>query len=1220
VTQSTGRDSGERAPHLDTEQARLALAASRMGTWRWTTETGEVVWDETLESIYGLPPGGFDGRYETYLSLIHPDDRDASVDTIRASIAGGGDHRIEHRVVWPDGSVHWVEGWGRVTRGSDGSVDGLIGVAIDTTARKLAEERLREQETWIRRLQNITSAISSAAGIADIARVVIEHGVAATGAQGGVLSLVDPAAQELEIVGAAGLRPEGLERWRRLPLDADLPLATVVRTGTPVWGESAASLAERYPAFRAATAEAGFGAGGSVAIAPLVTRAGPIGAIGLRFSSDVLISLPEQEFLLSLAGQAAQALERARLYESERDAREAAEEAEARLAFLSRVSEVLSATLDADEALRRLADLIVPRIAEWCAIEAVERDGGLRNVAVAHADPARAAWARDARRDTPPSRAGFGSVVSTGTPIFVPVVDETALAALAEDPAALAAARSLGLRSVMIVPITVHDEVSGAISFFQTGGEHPFDEDDLAFAQEVARRASIALENAALHQAEREARREAELVVDRLTRLQRVTSSLSGALTATEVAVVVSGQGIEAIGADAGSVWMLEGGDRLRALAWRGYPDELAPANATVPLATSGPLQDAVGAREIRVVGSPEEMVGRWPELATMRERVGDVATAAVPLLLDDDVLGVFYVAFRRPHVFVDQELAFLSTLARQGAQALERARLYELERARVSTERQERAVTEAARMRLQQLQAITEAGLAHVSLDDALERMLAALRTALGSDTAAILLVDEELDALWVRSALGVEGRGGRSSRIPLDDGVLARVAAHGEAIVIDDASETSLPPHVAGELGSLAAVPMRASGRIVGVLHAGSRSVRPFTAEDLELLHLAAERVALAVDRARLFEREHRIAETLQRSLLPERLPELPGVELAARYLPGSAEVHVGGDWYEVVPLTGGRLSAAVGDVVGRGIRAAAAMGQLRNAMRALALEGLSPARLLDRLSELSIGLGREFATATTLELDPTTGILSYASAGHPPVLAVPPAGEPWFLEGGRSTPLGVEAGMAYPEAVAQLTPGTTLLCYTDGLIERRGETLEDGLARLRAAAAGASDPQLLADRVLGAMTGEHREDDVAVLVIRYVMAPTRLELRLPSEARSVARFRAETKIWLEEAGVARADVDDVVLAVSEACSNAVEHSGVERAQVALSAEFRDTEVVLAVQDTGRWQPPHLRFERGRGFRILRALMDDVQVSRRGDGTEVRMRRRLAERVPAG
>jgi anti-sigma regulatory factor (Ser/Thr protein kinase) len=338
-----------------------------------------------------------------------------------------------------------------------------------------------------------------------------------------------------------------------------------------------------------------------------------------------------------------------------------------------------------------------------------------------------------------------------------------------------------------------------------------------------------------------------------------------------------------------------------------------------------------------------------------------------------------------------------------------------------------------------------------------------------------------------------------------------------------------------------------------------------------------------------------------------------------LAARYLPGSADVQVGGDWYEVVPLAGGRLAAAVGDVVGRGIRAAAGMGQFRNAMRALALEGLSPARLLDRLSELSIGVGREFATAMMLAFDPSNGILTYASAGHPPALVMPPGGEPWLLDGARSTPLGVEPGNAYPEAVAQIVPGTTVLVYTDGLIERRGETLEDGLARLRTAAGDESDPQRLLDVVLEALTGERRDDDVALLAMRYVTVPRRFELRLASDARSVSRFRAETKDWLDGAGVSARDIDDLVLAVSEACSNAVEHAGVADGEVLLAAEFRDDELVITVQDSGRWQPPHLRFERGRGFRILRALMDDVQVSRRGAGTEVRMRRRLVDRMPA-
>ncbi|MGZ4147232.1 MAG: GAF domain-containing protein, partial [Actinomycetota bacterium] len=480
---SPGAD--RRAPHLDAEQARLALEASRMGTWRWSMATNEVVWDEALEALYGLPPGGFDRRYETYLSLIHPDDRETSVATIQTSIAGGGEHRVEHRVLWPDGSVHWVEGWGRVTRNADGEVDGLIGVSVDITERKRAEARLREQDAWIRRLQGITAAISGSASVAEIAQVVIAQAVAATGAGGGVLALIDQSESVLEIVGESGFRRGGLDAWRRFPLDAELPLAAVARTGAPIWGASASSLAERYRSFGAVSNDGGFGVSGTVTIVPFVTQDGPIGAIGLRFNNDVVVSLDEQEFLLALAGQSAQAFDRARLYESERDARQAAEEAESRLAFLSRVSEVLSGTLDADEALRRLADLVVPRIAEWCSVEAIEPDGSLRNVAVAHSDPVRAEWARESRRRFPPSPDGIGYVIETGHSVFVPEVDEAGLVAVAQNQKHLEAIQTLGLASVMIVPIKRGTDVVGAISMFTTGQRERFDEDDLVFAEEI---------------------------------------------------------------------------------------------------------------------------------------------------------------------------------------------------------------------------------------------------------------------------------------------------------------------------------------------------------------------------------------------------------------------------------------------------------------------------------------------------------------------------------------------------------------------------------------------------------------------------------------------------------------------------------------------------------------------------------------------------------------
>ena len=241
----------------------------------------------------------------------------------------------------------------------------------------------------------------------------------------------------------------------------------------------------------------------------------------------------------------------------------------------------------------------------------------------------------------------------------------------------------------------------------------------------------------------------------------------------------------------------------------------------------------------------------------------------------------------------------------------------------------------------------------------------------------------------------------------------------------------------------------------------------------------------------RARLYEHEHRLVESLQRSLLIERMPEVPGVSLAARYLPGEGEIRVGGDWYDAIPLPDGRLGLAIGDVTGHGVASAALMSQLRNTLRAYALEHPSPATVLDRLDRLLEHLEPEgMATAVYLTYTPGTGELAFAAAGHPYPLLVRADGTPEFLTGARSLPLGT--GIIRPRAEARLTvaAGSTLILYTDGLVERRSQRpLEEGMRRLAGCVAGQrSEPDALCQLILSELLDdEPPTDDVALLVMR-------------------------------------------------------------------------------------------------------------------------------------
>ncbi|MGH2796367.1 MAG: SpoIIE family protein phosphatase [Thermoleophilaceae bacterium] len=375
--------------------------------------------------------------------------------------------------------------------------------------------------------------------------------------------------------------------------------------------------------------------------------------------------------------------------------------------------------------------------------------------------------------------------------------------------------------------------------------------------------------------------------------------------------------------------------------------------------------------------------------------------------------------------------------------------------------------------------------------------------------------------------------------------------------------------------------------------------------------------ERKTMEARLREVYEREHTIAETLQRSLLPERLPRIEGLEIAARYLPAGHGAAVGGDWYDALERADGRVALVVGDVVGHGLRAAAIMGQLRNAFRAYGLAETSPAEVMARVNRLVIS-GEEEAMATVLYLvlDRETGDVSYASAGHPPPLVLSSWG-PSFLEGGRSVPVGASESGIFREATAVLPPGASLLLYTDGLVERRDTPLEHRLDEL-AEAAGRSDAALegLCDSVLAGVLGEQvPTDDVALLAVRpRPVATGSMRLSLPAEPESLRVLRRRLGRFLHAVGASEDVAYEITLTVCEAAGNAIEHAyGPGDAAFEVEASFESGTLVAVVRDRGSWRERR-GTHRGRGLKIIEGLMDYVEVSTEPDGTVIRMRRRLA------
>jgi anti-sigma regulatory factor (Ser/Thr protein kinase)/putative methionine-R-sulfoxide reductase with GAF domain len=506
---------------------------------------------------------------------------------------------------------------------------------------------------------------------------------------------------------------------------------------------------------------------------------------------------------------------------------------------------------------------------------------------------------------------------------------------------------------------------------------------------------------------------------------------------------------------------------------------------------------------------------------------------------------------------------------------------------------------------------------LSELGLEEFLAELLDRVRDALSVDTVAILLHDRGTNELVARAARGIEEEVEQGVRLPIGHGFAGRIANERVAIFIEDVDHADILNPILREKGirSLLGVPLIVEGELTGVLHVGALKPRKFTPRDLAVLEFAAARAAPGIERTRLFaelEREHRVAMLLQRSLLPRRLIDVVGVAAAARYLPASDEV--GGDWYDVFELPRGVVGVAIGDVVGHGVRAAALMGQLRTALYAYALSEPSPARTLERLDRFVQGMG-EFAMATAAYavFDPDSGSLQIASAGHLPPLIVG-SGEARLLEITPAPPLGAFLYGSIRDHEFTLAEGETLVLYTDGLVERRGVPLADSMEHLREliASAGSAEEicQLAFERQVPA---QGLRDDVAMVTIENLVVPEVLELRFPADPRMLSDVRRSMRRWLRRTAADEQTIADTTLAVSEACSNAVEHAySPAPAEFELRVSQEDQTITATVRDGGRWRPPRGE-NRGRGLAIIGTVMDDVQVESSDEGTELVMHRRI-------
>ncbi|GII76995.1 histidine kinase [Sphaerisporangium rufum] len=388
-----------------------------------------------------------------------------------------------------------------------------------------------------------------------------------------------------------------------------------------------------------------------------------------------------------------------------------------------------------------------------------------------------------------------------------------------------------------------------------------------------------------------------------------------------------------------------------------------------------------------------------------------------------------------------------------------------------------------------------------------------------------------------------------------------------------------------------------------------------RPFTAEDQTLLALLAGHLGQGLHRAHQIDRQRETAVALQRAILgPVDLPD----GFAARYEPASRPLEVGGDWYDIVPLPGDRIGIVVGDCVGRGLPAAAAMGQLRSACRALLLQEAGPAQVLTALDRFAALVpGARYTTVFCGVLDTATGRLAYASAGHPPGIVAEADGGLRLLTEGRSTPLAVQPGRPRPESSYDMPARATLLLYTDGLVERRRRSLMAGIGEAGAAVQHGRGTPLedLAGELMSRLAppGGY-DDDVALLLYRQ---PPPLEVAFPAESGQLAGVRSALRDWLARCGATPWTIQNVLVAAGEACANAIEHGHRDDrgGPVRLRAVVTGGGLRLTVTDTGRWKTPRPEANphRGRGVMLMRALAGEVTIEPGAAGTIVDMRIRI-------
>ena len=497
----------------------------------------------------------------------------------------------------------------------------------------------------------------------------------------------------------------------------------------------------------------------------------------------------------------------------------------------------------------------------------------------------------------------------------------------------------------------------------------------------------------------------------------------------------------------------------------------------------------------------------------------------------------------------------------------------------------------------------------AQLDLDLLVQQATDAATIATGASFGAFFynLIDEYGESYTLYTISGVPRSAFESFPMPRNTKVFAPTFSGAGTVISSDITADVRYGHNEPHFGmpeghlpvvSYLAVPVVSptSHEVLGGFFFGHPEAARFNDEHARLAEGLAGYTAIALDNARLFARERTLATELQRAMLP-KIDDVPGFSLVPRYLPAAIGSEVGGDWLDVIELPGGRTAFVIGDVMGRGVQAASTMGQIRTAIRAYALLDLTPAQVLRHTSDLASAMsGRQFITCVYAVHDPVTQTLTYANAGHPPPIVVGPDETPTILAERLGMPLRV--GSTFEQRTVGFPAGSALLLYTDGLVERRGLPLPDGIAQLDTALRellppAAKDSASMCDQLIEQLTGGAHDDDVALLFARDTDVPRRTAMMaLASEPVVASRARHFVADTLAEWSLTDPH-DSAAMVVTELVSNAIRHTG---APIALHLYHSGERLVVEVLDEDDRPPrrmqPSIQDENHRGVYIVDML----------------------------